>query len=78
MSDQTTLRIDVTARVQCSNGVEVSIREESIELWRPGPKGGMGASVTIPLTEWDVVSSGVERLREAIRNAKAIVSKAAP
>ena len=72
MPNNVTLSVNVSAELRCANGVEVRIDEREVTLSRPGPKGGVGASVSIKLVEWDTVSNAVIQVRSALQRAQSI------
>lgn len=64
----------VSASLRCTNGVEVSVGTTGITLHEPGPRAGQGPKIRIPLKDWELLATTVERVREAIEKADRIIA----
>lgn len=67
------LNITVSAYYECENGTEVAINEKAVILRRPGPRGGEGTSLEIPLDEWDAIADGVKEVRAKVQDARLVL-----
>ncbi|MDE2104169.1 MAG: hypothetical protein KGL39_43430 [Patescibacteria group bacterium] len=67
------LKVTVSASLRTSDGTVVEIDERIVSISKLGPKGGAGATVTIPLNEWDAVNTSVEQVRDAIAKARGML-----
>lgn len=72
------LHVQVQADVKLTNGVVVGINAHNVCLTVPGPRGGAGTTIDIPLNQWDIVNDGVARVREALAAHKALVGGGRP
>lgn len=64
------LRVTVSAELRATNGVVVDINEKYVRFTQPGPKGGSGQVISVPLTDWDSLEDAVRRVRGAITDAR--------
>lgn len=77
------LRIDVnlSGTIVCTNGVQVTINATSVTLRQPGPNGGSGQSISIPIAEWGPINQGVTGIKDALwaidKEVKAVTDSAA-
>jgi len=69
-SAKVTINVNVSASLRLSGGATVSIDANTITISRPGPQGGKGDAVTVPVNEWDAVNEAVNQVRDAIFRAK--------
>jgi hypothetical protein len=67
------LNVKVSASYECENGTEVAINEKAVILHRPGPRGGEGTRLEIPLDEWDAIADGVEEVRAKVQDARLVL-----
>jgi hypothetical protein len=63
------LTVSVRAEVRASNGAEVSIDEREVIIRKPGPQGGAGVSVSLPVGDWDAINGAVANVRQALARA---------
>lgn len=62
------LKIDVnlSGTIVCTNGVKVTINATHVTLHQPGPNGGAGQLIAIPIAEWGPINQGVTGIRDAL------------
>lgn len=63
------LNVQVSAELRATNGTFIRIDQSQVLLSKPGPRGGDGHSVVVPLGEWDTINEAVTSVRTALRRA---------
>lgn len=66
------LHVTVRAEVRATNGVEVTIDEREVLLRKPGPQGGAGVQIAVPVSDWDAIDGAVASVRNALQKAAAM------
>lgn len=68
----TRLNVQVSAELRATNGTYIKIDGSQVLLSKPGPRGGDGHSVVVPLSEWDTIHDAVTEVRSALARANAL------
>lgn len=69
------LRVSISASLRATNGVVVDIDENYVTLQQRGERGGKGASICIPLSDWPTINASVTNVRDAIERARVAIAE---
>lgn len=73
-----TIHVEVSARLTATNHVLVEVSANRVILTQPGPQGGKGSTIELPLGDWDVINETVREVREAIARANSVINPQQP